>query len=185
MTGLVSVPVFAEDDPAILNEGFGADATTAQANQAAPGSVIEPVGPTFWDYISMVLGLGVVVVIIMVIFHAIKKGMHKKIVENELIKVLGSKIITGNKILHLIEVGNSMYLIGSSSEALSLISEVSDKETKDTLKMRASQAQVNPVKGFGDLIMGFLNRKQSKGQTVDHSINFMKEQRSRLQRLNK
>jgi flagellar biogenesis protein FliO len=120
-----------------------------------------------------------------VIFHAIKKGMHRKIVENELIKVLGSKIITGNKILHLIEVGNSMYLIGSSSEALSLISEVSDKETKDTLKMRASQAQVNPVKGFGDLIMGFLNRKQAKGRTVDHSINFMKEQRSRLQRLNK
>ena len=74
---------------------------------------MEPIGPSFWDYLSMVLGLGVVVIIIVVIFYAIKKGVNKKIVENELIKVLGSKIITGNKVLHLIEVGNDVYLIGS------------------------------------------------------------------------
>jgi flagellar biogenesis protein FliO len=184
MAGIISVSVFAEDEHSILNEGYGTENTTQTADAAQSRSV-EPVGPTFWDYISMVLGLGVVVVIIMVIFYAIKKGMHKKIVENELIRVLGSKIITGNKMLHLIEVGNSMYLIGSSNEALSLISEVSDKETKDTLKLRSSQAKLNSVKGFGDLIMGFLNRRRPKGQTVDHSINFMKEQRSRLQRLNK
>jgi flagellar biogenesis protein FliO len=184
MTGLVSISVFAQEEPGILSEGYATE-KDAQAPDTAATQHIEPVGPTFWDYISMVLGLGVVVVIIMVIFYAIKKGMHKKIVENELIKVLGSKIITGNKILHLIEIGNSVYLIGSSNESLSLISEVSDKETKDTLKLKASQTQVNPVKGFGDMIMGFLNRRQQKKEVVDHSINFMKEQRSRLQRLNK
>jgi flagellar protein FliO/FliZ len=146
---------------------------------------MEPIGPSFWDYLSMVLGLGVVVVIIVVIFYAIKKGINKKIVENELIKIMGSKIITGNKVLHLIEVGNSVYLIGSSNEGISLISEVSDKETKDIIKLKASQKSENPVKGFGDFIVGFLNRKSQKKQVMDHSINFMKEQRSRLSKLNK
>ncbi|MBN1799286.1 MAG: flagellar biosynthetic protein FliO [Spirochaetales bacterium] len=133
----------------------------------------------------MVLGLGIVVVIIVVIFYAIKRGINKKIIENELIKIMGSKIITGNKVLHLIEVGNAVYLIGSSNEGLSLISEVSDKETKDIIKLKASQRTENPVKGFGDLIVGFLNRKSQKKQVMDHSINFMKEQRSRLRKLNK
>ena len=146
---------------------------------------MEPIGPSFWDYLSMVLGLGVVVVIIVVIFYAIKKGVNKKIVENELIKVLGSKIITGNKVLHLIEVGNDVYLIGSSNEAISLISEVSDKQTKDIIKLKASQAPKSSVKGFGDLIFGFLNRKNQKKQVMSNSINFMKEQGSRLRNLNK
>ncbi|MEJ2663798.1 MAG: flagellar biosynthetic protein FliO [Spirochaetia bacterium] len=176
--------LYAQDKTNILDENYAADSDTASANSPASQN-IEPVGPTLWDYISMVLGLGVVVIIIVVIFYAIKKGMTKKIVENEMITIMGSKIITGNKVLHLIEVGGSVYLIGSSNESLSLISEISDKETRDNLKLKASQARVNPVKGFGDMITGFLTRRQQKKQVINNSINFMKEQRSRLQKLNK
>ena len=180
---MITHQLYSQDKQNILAEEYaGTKEASTQTDQNT--GRLDAVGPSLWDYVSMIFGLGIVVAIIVAIFFLIKKGLNKKIVENELIKILGSKVISGNKTLHLIEVGNLIYLVGSANENISLIAEVSEKETKDTLKLKASQAQMNPIKGFGDLISGFIHRRGQKKEIIDQSVDFMKEQRSRLHKLN-
>jgi flagellar protein FliO/FliZ len=137
-----------------------------------------------WDFITMILGLLVVVGVIYLIFFVLKRGMGKKIIENELIKILGSRIITGTKSLHLVDVGGSIFLVGSANDSISLISEIAEKEAKDTIRLAAAARKESLSPRFADMISSIFKPKVKKQLEINESIDFIKRQRKRLNKMN-
>ncbi|MBN1524465.1 MAG: FliO/MopB family protein [Spirochaetales bacterium] len=164
----------------------GTDDAQAGGNgqQPARQSNLDNVGAVnFGDIFVMFLSLVFVIAIIYGIYFLMKKGLGKKIAENNMIKIMGSKIIHGNKAIHIIEVGKKIYLIGSSNESLNLISEISEKETVDWIQLAAAeQAQQAPIR-FQDIIGKIFKSQPKKQVEIQESVDFMKKQRERLKRM--
>ena len=111
---------------------LGEDTTALQA--------VAPVIST-GDFIRMLLILGVVVAAIYGVFYLIRRATVGRVPENELISLLGSKGLSTGRMLHVIRVGNSVYLVGAAENSISLISELTDKETLDAVALQEAQAE--------------------------------------------
>jgi flagellar biogenesis protein FliO len=168
----------------VLNEAYPGEGGTPAPPQTGPAAGQTDNQPVAvvnsWDFINMILGLLVVVAIIYLIFYFLKKGMGKRIVENELIKVLGSRVLSGSKSLHLVEVGGTIYLIGSANDSVTLISEISQKEARDAIMVAAAQTKDTRPPRFLDVITNIFKPGTKKQLEINESIEFMKKQRSRL-----
>jgi len=133
----------------------------------------------------MIIALLLVVGIIYLVFFFLKRGFGKRIVENAQIKILGSKIISGSKAVHLIEVGGLIYLIGSANESINLIAEITDKEARDIIKLETAQINEHRPKRFVEILSSFFRPKVAKQLEINESVDFIKAQRERLNKLNK
>ena len=100
------------------------DAEPASEGAAADSPLISS-----WDFVRMVIILAAVVGVIYLIFYFLKRGMRKQLPDNEIIRLLGTRNLAGNRSLHLVELGKSVYLLGSAEGGITLISEVNDQET--------------------------------------------------------
>jgi flagellar biogenesis protein FliO len=170
--------LYAEDKPDPLK-----DAYQGQGGQTTPPKTNEPVAAVnTWDFVNMIIGLLVVVAIIYLIFYLLKRGMGKKVVENELIKILGSRIISGTKSLHIVEVAGAVYLVGSSNDSINLISEITEKEAKDALRLSAAQTGGLGKPRFIDALASVFKPGVKKQLEINESIDFMKKQRDRLKK---
>ena len=84
---------------------------------------------TAGDFIKMALILAAVVAAIYGLFYVLKRTGGPKFQESRLIKVLSSKTLSGTRTLHLVEIGNQIFLVGASESNVNLVSEILDKET--------------------------------------------------------
>lgn len=135
-----------------------------------------------WDFVRMILVLGAVVGVIYLLFFILKKGSHRKFLDNELIDIIGSKDLSGGKAVHLIKVGESIFLIGASDNSINLISRITEKETLDSLKLEVSERNRGGKKSFKNALSDIFSGKD-RGDPVDESLDFLKKQRERLHKL--
>jgi flagellar biogenesis protein FliO len=126
--------------------------------------------------------LVVVVVIIYLVFWLIRKGSGRKVVENDLIKVLGSRALSGSRALHLVEVGTSVYLVGSADGGVNLVAEITDKESVDSLKLKSAEAGGGGKKTFQQ-ILAEIFRPAKSTFSVGDGLGLLKGQRDRLKKL--
>lgn len=135
-----------------------------------------------WDFIRMVLILAAVVGVIYLIFWMLKRGLRRQLPQNDLIRLLGTRNLSGNRALHLVELGKQVFLVGSAEGSISLISEIRDQETLDSIALERSQMGSGRPQGFAQFFQSLLksgNSPSSVGDTID----FMKQQRRRLEKL--
>ena len=138
-----------------------------------------------WDFVRMVLILGAVIAAIFVIFYFLKRTGNLRFQETRLIRVLSSKAISGSRSLHLVEVGNQVFLVGSSDSAVSLVSEILDKETLDGLRLQAASTDVADRRNFSDVLSQIFGKQGTTHQaasTLD-PVGFMKQQRQRVKNM--
>ncbi len=154
---------------------------TETTGAVQPGKTPELI--PIWDFIRMLLILGAVIGVIYVFFYFLKKSVKKRMPESDLIRVLGYTQLRGNSGLYLVELGSNVYLVGASENGMSLISTVTDKETIDTVRLRAAEAGLSPKLSFSDFISRMLKPKE-KAENQDLSpIDFLKNQKERLKNL--
>lgn len=152
------------------------ETTLTFADEDPSGIQMTGVSPfTFWDLVRMILVLGCVVGIIYVVFYLLKRAGSGKYAQNDLIKVIGSRPLPGNRGIYLVQVGTQVFMVGAGGESVTLLSEITDKETVDTLVLAAGA--LSPRRSFGDVLSEFLQGGQ------EQSIDLMRRQRERLQRL--
>lgn len=109
--------------------------------------------------------------------------MKKKMPDNNLIKLIASTRLQGSDILYLIQVGLHYFLVGSGGNGLSLVSQITDKETIDTI-MLTSREETGPVKqSFSDILLKIFNPGKKQNGLISNPINFMKKQQERLGKL--
>lgn len=92
-----------------------------------------------WDFLRMFLVLGGVIAAIYGVFFFLKKMGNPKLQGNTLISVLSTQNLQGNRALHLVEVGNEVFLIGSSEGGVELVGKIEDQETLDQVKLYRSE----------------------------------------------
>ena len=138
------------------------------------------------DFVRMVLVLGLVVAAIYGVFFVLKKASMGSPTDSDIIRPLGSRTLPGNKSLHLVEIGNQVFLIGAADHAVSLIAEISDKETIDRLVLEGTTLREDRKKSFSQLLSGVLSggRTGTDGTApAAHPFQFMHQQKERLKRL--
>ncbi len=155
------------------------------AEEEAPeeSEVLEVPLISTWDFIRMLLILGSVVAVIYLLFFLLKRGIRKRIPENNLIRLLGSRILSGNRAIHLIEVGKSIYLIGEADGGVSMISELKDSESVDMLRFESSQLTGREGLSFTNLLQTVLKTGKKERLNVNETVDYMKRQRERLKKL--
>ncbi|NOY10071.1 MAG: flagellar biosynthetic protein FliO [Spirochaetes bacterium] len=135
-----------------------------------------------WDFIRMVLVLGGVVAVIYLLFFLLKKSAKKRFSDNEFIEIIGSKDLSGGKALHLVKVGESIFLIGSADNSINLVSQITEKESLDSLKLDISQKTQGNRKSFQNALSDIF-RKRTDTDPLVNSAHFIKKQRERLHKL--
>ncbi len=160
---------------------LGNPATGGTAAAAAPAPAGTP-GVSTWDFVRMILVLACVIGVIYVLFWLLRKGTGRKIQENDLIRVLGSRGLSGNRSLHLVEVGSSIYLVGSSDGGVALISEITEKESLDAVRLKAAEQAPAGRRTFQQTLSEIF-RPAKQPFTIGDGIGFLKGQRERLKKL--
>jgi len=164
----------------ILLPDVTAPAAGAPAGTPAPAPAAS--GVSTWDFVRMLIILAGVVLVIYLIFWLLRRGAGRKIQENDLIRVLGSRGLAGNRALHLVEIGTSVYLVGASDGGVQLIAEVTDKETLDSVRLKAAEQSTGPRHTFQQ-ILAEIFRPAKRPLTVGEGVGFLKGQRDRLRKL--
>ena len=157
----------------------GASVAAAPADSAAQTPLVST-----WDFVRMLLVLAAVVGAIYVILRLLKRGSRRLSGDDGLIRVIGSRALSGGRSLHLVQVGTNLFLIGSSEGGVSLVSQIADKESVDSILLAAGE-QEGPRKGFAELLADFFSSRKGGGGPADAagSINFVRRQKERLRRL--
>jgi len=183
----------------MVNVLWGQDTTITDETQltildteAEDGAVTEqteeiPVPTVGWgDFLRMFLVLAFVIALIYGVFFLMKKFSRKGSLDSDQIRILTSKSLESGRNLHVIEVGNQVFLIGSAEGGISLVSEINDKETRDQFRLLASQ-QAEGTKSFQNVFSHFFPKEPAQTPTptgsAKNSVDFIKKQRDRLKKL--
>jgi flagellar protein FliO/FliZ len=130
----------------------------------------------------MILILACVIGVIYLLFWVLRKGTGRRIQENDLIRVLGSRGLSGSRSLHLVEVGSSIYLVGSTDGGVELIAEITEKESLDAVRLKAAEQGPAARRTFQQTLSEIF-RPAKHPFTIGDGIGFLKGQRERLKKL--
>ncbi len=167
------------DETTLTFDGAGqADGEGALTENISAGGVSTS------DYLRMVFFLIVVIVIIWLFIKLLRRYSGNRFGDQDMISVMGSQTLTGETSLHVVEVENSYYLLGASQSNISLITEIKDQETIDSLRLKRSRAHDRQGKTFWEMVSGITPSRQNPGEDASaESVSFLKNRRERLKDL--
>ena len=134
-----------------------------------------------WDFVRMILVLAAVIGAIYLLFFFLKRGARRKQPDNELIRLIDYQSLNGNRALHLVMVGENIYLVGSSENGVHLVSRIDDKESVDTIRLELAQTGDKVKTNFSDFFSGMF--KSEKNPSLNDTLSFMKKQKERLEEM--
>ena len=187
----IAVPVFCL--PAQEAETATVDETELLIEDSQTGTNLVPDERSLnsfglWDFVRMIIILAAVVGVIYLIFFLLKRSANPKMQNNELMRVLSTQTIANNRSLHLVEVGRQIFLIGAGDNSVNLVSEITDKESIDEIRLRMSEQTVGEKRRFKDVLSGLFGQNGMKQEKIypmkmDESTQYIKQQRERLKNL--
>lgn len=142
---------------------------------------------TVWDFLRMILVLGGVIAAIYGIFFLLKRVGNPKSQPNDMIMVLSTQNLQGNRSLHLVKVGNELFLIGSAEGAVQLVSKIEDGETIDQIRLYQSEMNASGGSSFQQALRGIFQKDEEGAvptrDTVRSGAMFLQKQRDRLKNM--
>ncbi|MFO7731139.1 MAG: flagellar biosynthetic protein FliO [Spirochaetia bacterium] len=155
---------------------------------------------TVWDFLRMVLVLGGVIAAIYGVFFLLKRVGNPRAQPDSLINVLSTQNLQGNRSLHLVEVGNEVFLVGSAEGGVQLVSRIEESETLDAIHLYRSQLSAgtqtfqNTLKGIfsktsaaheheSGAAAGAGSSQSTQSNSMNGSALFLQQQRERLKNL--
>ena len=167
----------------------GGAAAAGSATAPAAATTVQAPGVDTWDFVRMLLVLALVVGVIYGVFWLLRRGGRLKTPQNEMIRVLGSRSLAGNRALHLVEVGRSVYLVGSAENGVNLVAEVKDQETLDAIRVQAAEEGGKTRRTFAATLARVFGPAKAPGAAqgratgLGEGSDFVRRQRERLRRL--
>lgn len=154
------------------------------AGEAGLTDSLESGSITLTDYLRVIFFLALVIVLVWLFIRLLRRYSGNRFGDQEMINVMGSQALTAETSLHVVEVENSYYLLGASSSNISLITEITEEETVDALKLKRSQSYDRQGKNFFEMLMGLTPRENAPGEEAsEKSVDFLKGRRDRLKDL--
>ena len=94
--------------------------------------------------------------------------------------MISTRALKGTTALHLIEVGNQVFLVGATDSSINRIAEITDQESKDMIKLNQSTDEVGSktfVQFFTDKLKAF-----NSVSVQSEANNELKTQKDKLDR---
>lgn len=176
-----------KDDKNISKENISSVSNT---NEVFPFSEpqIENAAPNTFKFILQTM-------LILIIFSAFLYLLFKFIVKkrgvegtsSDLMRVMAYLPLGPNRFLQVIEIGTQMIVIGNTDSNINFITEITDKETINSLKVAVSKQQIAGPVSFKEQVQNLLNSVKSNvmGSGVESGVDFLKKQRDRLKKMNR
>lgn len=170
-----------EEESLLLN---GGEEAPAQQNEPPQVALVSS-----WDFIRMLLILAAVVAAIYLVVRLLRRGLRRQLPPTDLIRLLGTRPLAGNRALHVVELGRHVFLLGAADSGISLIAEITDQETLDGVRLATAQAAPQTIQGFAQFLQSFLRSPRgargarTAGGEGQDTLEFMKRQRQRLEKL--
>lgn len=136
------------------------------------------------DLLRTVLVLLLVIGAIYLVMYILRRFSTSGVDGSSLIKVVGSKGLMKDSAVHLLEVGNQVFLVGTGNSSVNLISEITDQETIDNIRLNLSEGSTRTV-SFAKRItdnLGLGAKKKAEEQIRESQV-FLRSQRDRLKDL--
>ena len=144
-----------------------------------------PAAVSTGDFVRMVVVLAAVLGAIYLLFRLVKRSSRASLGNGDGIALLGSRSLGGSRNLHLVQVGDGVYLIGATDQTLNLIAQITDRDSIEVLT--SNHAQPRPAgRRFADLLADIGARPGAApgaAATTAAAADFLHRQQERLQRL--
>ncbi|GAB6089849.1 flagellar biosynthetic protein FliO [Spirochaeta dissipatitropha] len=142
------------------------------------------------DFVRMLLVLVLVVVLIYLSLGFLKRMQRPAVSESSLIQIAASQSLSGNRSLHLVQVGQQVFLVSEAESGTQLISEITEKESLDEIRLRAPAEQKTAGKSFSEILGSMLGSGKRSASDADAiidqespSLDFLQKRRERLKDL--
>ena len=137
------------------------------------------------DLVRTILVLLLVIAAIYAVLYLLRRFSTSSIDSSSLIKVVGSRGLSKDSAVHLLEVGNQVFLVGNGNSSVNLISEITDQETIDNIRLNLSSESPEKKGTFSQIITGYLGggKKRKTEEKIQKTETFLREQRNRLKDL--
>ncbi|MBA7618041.1 hypothetical protein ES703_25360 [subsurface metagenome] len=83
----------------------------------------------------------------------------------------------------MIEVGRNIFLIGDTDGGITLLAEIQDQETVDTIRLDSSRELKAPGLSFSNLLQTLLAPGRKERFNAGKTVDYMKRQQERLKKL--
>jgi flagellar biosynthetic protein FliO len=156
------------------------------APQGAGGRAVKGSGINAWSFVQMFLILGLVAAAIYGVSILIKKYNKNAGSNSPGLRVLASAGLGPGKAVHVVQAGKQAFLVGAADQAVSLLSELTDKEYVDQLVLDAETKPQKAKADFSSLLTGILDpqgKKRGAGAIHSNALDLMGKQRDRLKKL--
>ena len=159
------------------------DATPLPEAGREPGAAAGG-GVSTGDFVRMVVVLAALLGAIYLLFRLIRRGAAGRLGNSELIAVLGSRSLGGNRSLHLVRAAGGYYLVGAGDQAVNLVAEITDPERLDLLAAHSAGQGAPARSRFADLLAeaGIGTPSDTRRPDSGHTA-FLRRQRDRVRRL--
>jgi flagellar protein FliO/FliZ len=137
-----------------------------------------------WALFRIVLVLVLVCAGIYGIVHFLKKGNIAEAADDPYLKSVANLPLAQGRSVHIITAGNQAFLVGSTDHAVSLISEIADRELIDAMNLAYEKKSPVPQTSFQTVLAHFFpQRTGSGGEAVTgQTEGFLSKQRERLRK---
>ena len=123
------------------------------------GSDIQPPS-SIWSFISLILTLALVAAAIYGIVYFIKRSSRGKTAHDPFLKVLASAQLSVNRSIHVVNLGEQAWLVGSAESGVHLIGEIQDKDIINTLLLQDSKKNTGGLSGNFKGLLSRLGMRQ-------------------------
>lgn len=138
------------------------------------------------DFLKMLFFLGLMILLIYGFFLLLRKLSGRNVRQSELITIRGSRLLKGDAALHIVEIGPQMFVIGTAGQSVSLVTEITDKETMDGIRLAAPAPETGAAADFLHKLTARLRSPapvRSPEESAEEGAEFIKKQRDRLKGL--
>ena len=137
----------------------------------------------FGDIVRLIVVLLVVVGIIYGIYAFLRRASRSQFQTSDLLRIVGSLSLGGSRAMHIVEIARNYYIVGSGDQGITLISEITDKETVDLIRAHTKQntRTSNSFREQIHALLGSIGGQKFGGNAKDRrSFSALKKQRNRL-----
>ena len=130
----------------------------------------------------MILVLAAVLVTIYLVFRLLKRlSSGTKRPSTGSMHLMDTLTLATNRSLHIVEVGQQLFIIGVGEHGVSLVAEIDEQETIDEIRLKSSVERDHVGPNFGELV-GNLFQKRDASAKID-PFQFLRRSRERLKQL--
>lgn len=138
--------------------------------------------------LKTILSLGIISGIIYFILRFFFRAKGLVYSGRGLFRVIGTHILAPNRYIQLIEIGNTLLLLGITENGINLLTKIDDRETIELVKAQADQSQMVERVSFHHHLKEFLKGFHPKelfdeGLSKEKKVAFLRDQQAKLKRL--